>query len=84
MHDIVTMVVDKAPTKWWPLAKARLRDRLHVDRQGAKNMDSAKKFDDWALTSPAQKLGAEAKSYPGAVEQDTPVPPEASNSKRSS
>jgi iron(III) transport system substrate-binding protein len=42
--------------------------------KGAKNLDSAKKFYDWALTPAAQKIGAEAKSYQVPSNKSTPVP----------
>ena len=45
--------------------------------KGAKNLDNAKKFYDWALTPAAQKLGAEAKSYQVPSNKATPVPPQA-------
>ena len=41
------------------------------------NLDSAKKWYDWALTPEAQKLGAEAKSFQVPSNKDTPIPPEA-------
>ena len=37
--------------------------------KGARNMDKAKKFYDWALTPDVQKLGAAGQAVPGAVEQ---------------
>jgi iron(III) transport system substrate-binding protein len=44
---------------------------------GAKHMDEAKKFYDWALTSDAQKIAATTGSYQIPSNPDTPVPPEA-------
>ena len=37
--------------------------------KGARNLDNAKKFYDWALTPAAQKIGARDEELPGAVEQ---------------
>ncbi len=45
--------------------------------KGARNLDSARKFYDWALTAPAQKLGADAKQFQSPSNVDAPVPPQA-------
>jgi iron(III) transport system substrate-binding protein len=45
--------------------------------KGARNLDNAKKFYDWALTPAAQKLGAETKNFQVPSNKDTPVPPQA-------
>ena len=45
--------------------------------KGAKHLDEAKKFYDWALTPDAQKLAAENGSYQIPSNNNTPVPPEA-------
>ena len=45
--------------------------------KGAKNMDNAKKFYDWALTPEAQAIGAEAKAYQVPSNKTAPVPPQA-------
>jgi iron(III) transport system substrate-binding protein len=44
---------------------------------GAKHMDEAKKFYDWALTPEAQKIAATTGSFQIPSNPDTPVPPEA-------
>lgn len=44
---------------------------------GAKHLDEAKKFYDWALTPDAQKLAAANGSYQMPSNNATPVPPEA-------
>ena len=44
---------------------------------GAKHMDEAKKFYDWALTSDAQKIAATTGSFQIPSNPATPVPPEA-------
>ena len=78
MHDIVTMVVDKAPMKVVaPCEGTGYEIGSMSIIKGAKNMDNAKKFYDWALTADAQKLGAEAKSYQVPSNKSTPVPPQA-------
>ncbi|MCU0983480.1 MAG: ABC transporter substrate-binding protein [Acetobacteraceae bacterium] len=45
--------------------------------KGARNMENAKRFYDWALTAQAQALAAEAKSYQLPSNREAPVPPEA-------
>ena len=71
MHDIVTMVVDKAPIKVVaPCEGTGYEIGSMSIIKGAKNMDSAKKFYDWALTPAAQKLGARSQILSGAVEQE--------------
>lgn len=78
LHDMVTMVVDKAPIKVVaPCEGTGYEIGSMSIIKGAKNMDSAKKFYDWALTADAQKLGAGAKSYQVPSNKNTPVPPEA-------
>ena len=78
MHDIVTMVVDKAPVKVVaPCEGTGYEIGSMSIIKGAKNLDNAKKFYDWALTADAQKLGAEAKSYQVPSNKNTPVPPQA-------
>ena len=78
MHDMVTMVVDKAPIKVVaPCEGTGYEIGSMSIIKGAKNLESAKKFYDWALTADAQKLGAEAKSYQVPSNKSTPVPPQA-------
>jgi iron(III) transport system substrate-binding protein len=43
--------------------------------KGARNLDNAKKFVDWALTPKAQALGAQAKQYQLPSNTATPVSP---------
>ena len=67
---IVTMVVDRAPVKAVaPCEGTGYEIGSMSIIKGARNLDNAKKWYDWALTPEAQTLGAEAKSLPGAVEQ---------------
>lgn len=78
MHDIVTMVVDKAPVQVVaPCEGTGYEIGSMSIIKGAKNLDSAKKFYDWALTADAQKIGAEAKSYQVPSNKNTPIPPQA-------
>jgi iron(III) transport system substrate-binding protein len=78
MHDIVTQVVDGAPIKVVaPCEGTGYEIGSMSIVKGAKNLENAKKFYDWALTADAQKLGAEAKSYQVPSNKNTPVPPQA-------
>jgi iron(III) transport system substrate-binding protein len=45
--------------------------------KGARNLENAKKFYDWALTPDAQKLAAQAKQYQLPSNKNSPQPPEA-------
>ena len=45
--------------------------------KGARNLDSAKKWYDWALTPAAQGLAVQAQAYQVPSNQNSPVPPEA-------
>jgi iron(III) transport system substrate-binding protein len=45
--------------------------------KGARNLENAKKFYDWALTPAAQALGAAAKSYQVPSNKNAPVPSQA-------
>jgi len=78
MHDIVTMVIDKAPVKVVaPCEGTGYEIGSMSIIKGAKNLDNAKKFYDWALTADAQKLGADAKSYQVPSNKNTPIPAQA-------
>ena len=45
--------------------------------KGARNMENAKKFYDWALTADAQKIAAQAKQFQLPSNKNAPQPPEA-------
>jgi iron(III) transport system substrate-binding protein len=45
--------------------------------KGARNLDGAKKFVDWALTAPAQKLGADSKQFQVPSNREAQLPREA-------
>jgi len=47
--------------------------------KGARNLDSAKKFADWALTVDAQKIGLEVKEYAIPTNRGVPLPPTVPN-----
>jgi len=43
--------------------------------KGARNLDNARKFYDWALTPAAQKIGGDLKNFQTPSNRATPVPP---------
>jgi iron(III) transport system substrate-binding protein len=45
--------------------------------KGARNLDNAKKFYDWALSADAQKIAAQAKQFQLPSNKSAPQPPEA-------
>jgi len=44
--------------------------------RGARNLDAAKKFYDWALTADAQKIGLEVKEFAIPTNRSVPLPPQ--------
>jgi len=44
--------------------------------KGARNLDAAKKFYDWALTADAQKIGLEVKEFAIPTNKSVPLPPQ--------
>jgi len=78
MHDMVTMVVDGGPVKVVaPCEGTGYEIGSMTLIKGARNLDNAKKWYDWALTQAAQALGAQAKSYQVPSNKNAPVPPQA-------
>ncbi|MDJ1159658.1 ABC transporter substrate-binding protein [Chelatococcus sp. SYSU_G07232] len=78
MHDIVTMVVDGAPVKVVaPCEGTGYEIGSMSIIKGARNLENAQKFYDWALTPAAQALGAQAKSYQVPSNRTATVPPQA-------
>jgi len=47
--------------------------------KGARNLDNARKFVDWALTVDAQKIGLEVKEYAIPTNKGVPLPPQVPN-----
>jgi iron(III) transport system substrate-binding protein len=77
-HDMVTMVVDKAPVKVVaPCEGTGYEIGSMSVIKGTKNMELAKKWYDWALTPAAQELGAKAKAYQVPSNKNAKAPPEA-------
>ncbi|MGE5203710.1 MAG: ABC transporter substrate-binding protein, partial [Acidobacteriota bacterium] len=78
MHDMVTFAVQGAPIKIVaPCEGTGYEIGAESLIKGAKNLDAAKKWYDWALTPAAQAIAAQAKSYQVPSNKSTPVPPQA-------
>ncbi|HEV2559304.1 MAG TPA: ABC transporter substrate-binding protein [Microvirga sp.] len=78
LHDMVTFAVDGSPVKAVaPCEGTGYEIGSMSIVKGAKNLDSAKKFYDWALSPNAQRLASEAKSYQVPSNKSAPVPPQA-------
>jgi iron(III) transport system substrate-binding protein len=76
-HDMVTFIVDGAPIKVVsPCEGTGYEVGSMSIIQGARNVDSAKKWYDWALTAEAQKIGGESKSYQVPSNKDAKPPPQ--------
>jgi iron(III) transport system substrate-binding protein len=78
MHDLVTMAVEGGPVKVVPPCEGTGYEVGSMSIiKGAKNLEQAKTFYDWALTPEAQALGAKAKSFQVPSNKNSPVPPQA-------
>lgn len=77
-HDVMIVVVDKAPVKVvTPCEGTGFEIGAMSIVKGARNLDNAKKWYDWALTGPAQEIGARSKSYQIPSAKSAAIPPEA-------
>ncbi|MBL8691664.1 MAG: ABC transporter substrate-binding protein [Rhodospirillaceae bacterium] len=77
-HDMVTMVVDGGPVKVVaPCEGTGYEIGSMSIIKGAKNMELARKWYDWALTPAAQELGAKAKAYQVPSNKGAKAPPQA-------
>ena len=77
-HDLVSMVVDHAPVKVAaPCEGTGFEIGSMSIVMGARNLDNAKKWYDWALTAPAQEIGAQTKNYQVPSNKTAKVPPQA-------
>jgi len=78
MHDGVTEAIAGFPVKTQaPCEGTGYEIGSMSIIKGARNMDNAKKFVDWALTAPAQQLGADAKQFQVPSNRDAKLPPQA-------
>jgi iron(III) transport system substrate-binding protein len=75
-HDAVVQAVNGAPVKIVsPCEGTGYEIGSMSIIKGAKNMENAKKWYDWALTPEAQEIGAKAKvSYQAPSNKDAPMP----------
>ena len=78
LHDAVTQAVNGAPVKIVaPCEGTGYEIGSMSIIKGAKNMENAKKWYDWALTPEAQSIGGQAKAYQVPSNKTAPVPPQA-------
>jgi iron(III) transport system substrate-binding protein len=78
MHDLVTMSVEGMPVKVVaPCEGTGFEIGSMSIVKGARNLEQAKAFYDWALTPEAQAVGAEQKSYQLPSNKSAPLPPQA-------
>jgi iron(III) transport system substrate-binding protein len=78
LHDMVTFAVAKAPIKTVaPCEGTGYEIGSMSIINGARNLENAKKWYDWALTAEAQSLGAVAKSFQVPSNREAKPPPEA-------
>ncbi len=77
LHDAVTQAVTGAPVKVVaPCEGTGYEIGSMSIIKGARNMDNAKKWYDWALTPEAQAIGAAAQSFQVPSNKNAPVPPQ--------
>lgn len=78
LHDAVAQAVQGAPVKVVaPCEGTGYEIGSMSIVKGAKNMENAKKFYDFALSAEAQAIGATAKAYQVPSNKAAPTPPEA-------
>ena len=76
LHDLVTMAVQGGPLKTVaPCEGTGYEVGSMSIVKGAKNLENARKFYDWALTPAAQKIGAETKNYQVPSNKSVAPPP---------
>ena len=78
MHDAVREAVNGAPVKIVaPCEGTGYEIGSMSIIKGAKNMENAKKWYDWALTPDAQNIGGQAKAYQVPSNKNATVPAQA-------
>ena len=78
LHDAVTQKVNGAPVELvGPCEGTGYEVGSMSIIRGARNLENAKKFFDWALSAEAQAIGAEAKAYQLPSNRTAPIPPQA-------
>jgi iron(III) transport system substrate-binding protein len=78
LHDAVTQKVAGAPVEIVAPCEGTGYEigSMSIIR-GARNMENARRFYDWALSAEAQAIGAEARSYQLPSNRAAPIPPQA-------
>jgi iron(III) transport system substrate-binding protein len=77
-HDMVTFIVDGAPIKVVaPCEGTGYEIGSMSIIKGARNLENAKKWYDWALTAKAQAIGGESKAYQVPSNKEAKPPPRA-------
>src|SRR5207245_10028309 len=78
MHDGVTEALASFPVKIQAPCEGTGYEvgSLSIIK-GARNLEGARKFVDWALTPPAQKLGAESRQFQVPSNRESRLPPQA-------
>ena len=78
MHDGVTEAVAGFPVKIQAPCEGTGYEvgSLSIIK-GARNLEGARRFADWALTAPAQKLGGDAKQFQVPSNREAQLPPQA-------
>ena len=80
---MVTMIVEGAPMKVVaPCEGTGYEIGSMSIIKGARNLDNAKKWYDWALTPEAQEIGAASEVVPGAVQQGDADPAAGAEARR--
>jgi len=78
LHDGVTEAVAGFPVKTQAPCEGTGYEIGSISIiKGARNLDNARKFVDWALTAPAQKLGADSKQFQVPSNMEAKLPPQA-------
>ncbi len=78
LHDAVTQKVNGAPVEIvGPCEGTGYEIGSMSIIRGARNLDNARRFYDWALSVEAQAIGAEAKAYQLPSNRAAPIPPQA-------
>jgi iron(III) transport system substrate-binding protein len=78
LHDAVTQKVNGAPVELVAPCEGTGYEigSMSIIR-GARNMDNARRFYDWALTPEAQGVAVQAQSYQLPSNRNAPIPPQA-------
>jgi iron(III) transport system substrate-binding protein len=78
LHDLVTFAVQGAPLRIVPPCEGTGYEVGSMSIiKGARNLEQAKAWYDWALTPDAQSIGAEAKAFQIPSNRNAKVPPQA-------